>query len=43
MRNTVLLSSFMGRGIIDAPIDQVVEYIKNFSRRIEWDHHLEVS
>ena len=33
----------MGRGIIDVPIDQVVEYIRNFHRRIEYDDHLEVS
>ena len=33
----------MGRGVIDAPIDEVVEYIKNFHRRIEYDNHLKVS
>ena len=32
----------MGRGVIDVPIDQVVEYIKNFHRRIEYDEHLKV-
>ena len=43
MRNIILLSSFMARGTIDAPIDDVVDYIKNFHRRIEYDKHLKVS
>ena len=33
----------MGRGVIDAPIDKVVEYIKNFEFRKCWDKNLEVS
>ena len=33
----------MGHGIIDAPIDQVLEYIKNFHRSVEYDNHLKVS
>ena len=33
----------MGRGIIDAPIDEVVSYILNFKIRKEWDKYIEVS
>ena len=33
----------MGRGVIDVPIGKVVEYIKNFYTRVEYDDHLEVS
>ena len=33
----------MGRSIIDAPIDQVAAYIKNFEFRKYWDKNLEVS
>ena len=44
MRKLVfLLSSFMGRGVINAPVDKVVEYIKNFHHRQEYDNHFDVS
>ena len=33
----------MGRGVINVPINEVVEYIKNFHRRLEYDNHLKVS
>ena len=42
MRNIVLIISFMGRGVIDAPIDEVAAYIKNFEFRKDWDKNLQV-
>lgn len=37
------LYSFMGRGLVDAPFSYVVEYIKNFKNRFDWDKLLVVN
>lgn len=38
-----VLYSFMGRGVVDLPIEQVVEFLEDHERRKEWDKYLSVS
>ena len=33
----------MGRGVVDAPLNEVAEYINRFQTRFEWDNLLVVS
>ena len=33
----------MGRGVVDAPLNQVAEYINRFQTRFDWDNLLVVS
>jgi hypothetical protein len=36
--NNSKINSFMGRGVIEAPIDQVASYLHKFQNRLEWDN-----
>jgi len=35
--------SFMGRGVIDRPLKEVAEFIKNVENNMTWDYFLIVS
>ena len=39
----VLMSRFMGRTVIDLPIEDVVALLEDNDRRHEWDMHVTVS
>ena len=32
----------MGRGVVDLPMEEVVEFLENNDRRKEWDKYLSV-
>lgn len=34
------IQSFLGRGVIDAPMADVVDYVHKFHNRLEWDNYL---
>ena len=40
---SVFICSFMGRGVVDAPLDQVASYLHKFQNRLEWDPTIIVS